>query len=85
MAKKPEEKARDLIDRQLTQCGWIVQDREAMNITAGRGVALDDEGAEFTAMAWAAGARRPEVIACAWRRYRAFCADLTEIFEEEEE
>lgn len=58
---------------------------ELVTLARERGVALDDEGQEFAAMAWAAGARRPEVIACAWRRYRAFCADLTELFEEEEE
>jgi type I restriction enzyme, R subunit len=36
----PEEKARLEIDRQLGQCGWIVQDRAEMNISAGRGVAI---------------------------------------------
>jgi type I restriction enzyme R subunit len=36
----PEEKARSEIDRQLGQCGWIVQDRVEMNISAGLGVAI---------------------------------------------
>ncbi|MHB1423320.1 MAG: type I restriction endonuclease subunit R [Gemmataceae bacterium] len=36
----PEEKARREIDRQLEKCGWIVQDREEMNISAGLGVAI---------------------------------------------
>jgi type I restriction enzyme R subunit len=36
----PEEKARKEIDRQLTQCGWIIQDREEMNISASLGVAI---------------------------------------------
>ena len=36
----PEERARQEIDRQLGQCGWVVQDRHAMNITAGPGVAI---------------------------------------------
>lgn len=36
----PEEKARQEIDRQLEQCGWIVQDHKNMNISAGQGVAV---------------------------------------------
>lgn len=36
----PEKMARLEIDRQLQACGWIVQDRKEMNISAGRGVAV---------------------------------------------
>lgn len=36
----PEEKARREIDRQLGLCGWIVQDRRDLNISAGPGVAI---------------------------------------------
>jgi type I restriction enzyme R subunit len=36
----PEQLARQGIDRQLTQCGWLVQDYADMDITAGRGVAV---------------------------------------------
>ncbi|HUY90515.1 MAG TPA: hypothetical protein VMV10_17390 [Pirellulales bacterium] len=36
----PEEKARQQIDQQLLQCGWVVQDFRAMNISAGLGVAI---------------------------------------------
>lgn len=36
----PEEKARQEIDHQLTLCGWVIQDRADMNISAGRGVAI---------------------------------------------
>lgn len=36
----PEQKARQQIDRQLEQAGWIVQDYRQMNITAGLGVAV---------------------------------------------
>ena len=36
----PEELARVNIDKQLTACGWIVQSRNAMNLYAGRGVAI---------------------------------------------
>lgn len=37
---KPEEKAREEIDRQLEQCGWNVQNHKAMNISAGLGIAV---------------------------------------------
>jgi len=36
----PEDAARRDIDRQLGQCGWVVQDRSAMNISAAPGVAV---------------------------------------------
>jgi type I restriction enzyme R subunit len=36
----PEELARQSIDRQLESCGWLVQDRKAMNIYAALGVAV---------------------------------------------
>ena len=36
----PEQKARQKIDQQLDQCGWIVQDYRQMDISAGRGVAV---------------------------------------------
>lgn len=35
-----EQKARQKIDRLLANSGWIVQDRAAMNISAGPGVAV---------------------------------------------
>ena len=38
----PEEKARHEIDRQIEQCGWAVQDRTEMNLSAGPGVAVRD-------------------------------------------
>ena len=37
---KPEDQARQDIDRQLVACGWMVQDRPSMNIHAGLGVAV---------------------------------------------
>lgn len=37
---RPEQKARQDIDRQLDACGWIVQDYRSMNIAAGLGVAV---------------------------------------------
>src|SRR5690349_7509262 len=36
----PEAKAREKIDDLLTEAGWVVQDRDDMNITAGDGVAV---------------------------------------------
>lgn len=36
----PEQKARQLIDAQLAAAGWIVQDRDEMNLGAGLGVAV---------------------------------------------
>ena len=36
----PEEKARVEIDRILTSCGWTVQDKNAVNLAASRGVAV---------------------------------------------
>lgn len=36
----PEENARQKIDQQLLQCGWLVQDFRGMNISAGLGVAI---------------------------------------------
>ena len=37
---KPEDRAREEIDRQLTQCSWLVQDQATTNIMAGPGVAV---------------------------------------------
>ena len=36
----PEAKARESIDRKLTQAGWLVQDRQTLNLGAGLGVAV---------------------------------------------
>jgi type I restriction enzyme R subunit len=36
----PEDKARENIDRLLTQCGWAVQDKGAANLAVSRGVAV---------------------------------------------
>lgn len=38
--QNPEQIARDHIDKQLYDCGWIVQDRSAINLGAGIGVAV---------------------------------------------
>ena len=36
----PEQKARQSIDRQLAETGWLVEDYRAMNLSAGPGVAV---------------------------------------------
>lgn len=38
--QKPEQKARDVIDAKLREAGWIVQDNDKINFTAGLGVAI---------------------------------------------
>ncbi len=40
LTAKPESRAREEIDRQLTDAGWIVQDRVAAILSAGPGVAV---------------------------------------------
>src|SRR6266581_8893486 len=36
----PEELAREKIDKLLTDCGWIIQNRSTINLSAGRGIAI---------------------------------------------
>ena len=36
----PEDKARSAIDARLAECGWIVQSRDEMNLSAGVGIAV---------------------------------------------
>src|SRR5437868_5806697 len=36
----PEELAREKIDKLLTECGWILQDRSTINLSASRGIAI---------------------------------------------
>src|SRR6266480_5734086 len=38
--QSPEELAREKIDALLQQCGWILQDRGTINLSASRGVAI---------------------------------------------
>lgn len=38
--QNPEQKARDHIDEQLIACGWIIQDKKRLNLSAGVGVAV---------------------------------------------
>src|SRR5438552_13751527 len=38
--QSPEELAREKIDKLLTECGWIIQNRSAINLSAGRGIGI---------------------------------------------
>ncbi|TDE05826.1 DEAD/DEAH box helicase family protein [Flavobacterium sandaracinum] len=38
--QNPEQKARDIIDKQLIACGWIIQDKKKLNLAAGLGIAI---------------------------------------------
>lgn len=40
MNQNPEQLARDNIDRQLTACGWVVQDKKKINLSESLGVAV---------------------------------------------
>jgi type I restriction enzyme R subunit len=40
--QNPEQIARDHIDKQLIECGWIVQDKAKMNLGAGPGIAVKE-------------------------------------------
>jgi hypothetical protein len=40
--QSPEELARENIDRLLTQCGWIIQKRSEINLSAGCGIAITE-------------------------------------------
>lgn len=38
--QNPEQRARDNIDRQLTACGWVIQDKSRINLNEGLGIAV---------------------------------------------
>ena len=40
MNQNPEQLARDNIDKQLLACGWVIQDKKQVNLSAGPGVAI---------------------------------------------
>ncbi len=49
----PEAKAREKIDAQLAQAGWIVQYRDELNLTAGEGIAVGEFKLEESLGQWA--------------------------------
>jgi len=42
MTETPEQRARQTIDALLGRCGWVVQDKGDVNLSAGRGVAVSE-------------------------------------------
>jgi type I site-specific restriction endonuclease len=42
MPETPEQRARHTIDALLGRCGWTVQDKNAVNLSAARGVAVSE-------------------------------------------
>jgi type I restriction enzyme, R subunit len=42
MAETPEQRARREIDANLMEAGWIVQNRDELDLTAGRGIAVNN-------------------------------------------
>jgi len=44
--QSPEDLAREKIDKVLTDCGWILQNRSSINLSAGRGIAIREGAAE---------------------------------------
>ncbi len=45
--QNPEQLARDNIDKQLTECGWIIQKKKQINLSAGMGVAVTEYQTEI--------------------------------------
>lgn len=44
--QNPEQQARDVIDRQLLSCGWVIQQKDQINLAAGIGVAVREYSTE---------------------------------------
>jgi hypothetical protein len=45
--QNPEQIARDNIDKQLIECGWIIQKKKQINLSAGLGVAVTEYQTEI--------------------------------------
>jgi len=45
--QNPEQIARDNIDKQLTECGWIIQKKKQINLSAGLGIAVTEYQTEI--------------------------------------
>jgi len=45
--QNPEQTARDHIDKQLLDCGWLIQDKSKINLAAGLGVAVREYQTDF--------------------------------------
>ena len=46
MNQNPEQIARDKIDQMLSDTGWVVQSKDRVNLSAGKGVALREANTE---------------------------------------
>ena len=46
MNQNPEQIARDKIDQMLVDAGWLVQSKDEVNLSAGKGVALRETNTE---------------------------------------
>jgi hypothetical protein len=66
----PEAKARENIDALLAQAGWLVQDRDKMNLTAGDAIAVREFKLETAAaMSTTSSSSMPMPLA-SWRQAR---------------
>jgi type I restriction enzyme R subunit len=61
--QNPEQKTRDQIDARLTEAGWHVQDKGALNFNAGLGIAVreypTDVGPADSRSSWTGVSSRP--------------------------
>ena len=46
MNQNPEQIARDKIDQMLSDAGWVVQSKDRVNLSAGKGIALRETNTE---------------------------------------
>ena len=42
MNQNPEQQARDIIDADLSRCGWVIQDKSTINLNAAIGIAIKE-------------------------------------------
>jgi hypothetical protein len=74
MPETPEQKARREIDADLAAAGWVVQDRDETDITAGRGVAVREfpmkSGFGFADYLLYLDRKAAGAVTPAWRRNR---------------
>ena len=42
MNQNPEQQARDIIDADLSRCGWVIQSKSAINLNAAIGIAIKE-------------------------------------------
>jgi hypothetical protein len=52
MPETPEQRARREIDADLTAAGWFVQNRDEIDLTAGRGIAVSKSAFKTKLLSW---------------------------------